>query len=254
MFRNLVLARSLTLIDLESTGLNPHIDRIVEISVLKIHRGGASQHVTCRLNPGVPIPAEASGIHGIYDADVAGQPRFRDIAASLQAFLAGSDLAGFNLRRFDLRLLQAEFQRAGLFWSLEGRSIIDAMEIFHRYERRDLAAAVGFYLGRPHDGAHSASADVLAAAQVLDAMLGRYADLPRTVDALHMRFQDPNAVDGDRRFVRVGGEIRMNFGPHRGQPLAVVAQVNPGFLRWMLGQDFQDDAKRIVVEALACGR
>jgi hypothetical protein len=71
------------------------------------------------------------------------------------------------------------------------------------------------------------------------------------VDELHMRFQDPNAVDDDKRFVRVGGEIRLNFGPHRGQPLAVVARANPGFLRWMLAQDFRDDAKAIVREVLA---
>jgi len=57
-------------------------------------------------------------------------------------------------------------------------------------------------------------------------------------------------VDGDRRFVRVGGEIRLNFGPHRGQPLAVGARMNPGFLRWMLAQDFRDDVKQIVRKVL----
>jgi DNA polymerase-3 subunit epsilon len=207
-----------------------------------------------RVNPGVPIPPEATAIHGIVDADVAKEPRFPQFAASLQRFLDGCDLCGFNLKRFDLRFLSAEFSRASQSFSLTGRAILDPMEIFHAREPRDLAAAVRFYCGREHEGAHAASTDVLAKAEVLDAMLGHYADLPRTVVGLNQHLKNPNAVDSSGTFVRVEGEIRFAFGPYRGQPLGAVAQTKPDFLQWMLTKDFFDDTKAVVKDALRRAR
>ena len=251
MFKNLILSRPLAVIDLETTGTNPQFDRIVEISVLKVSPGAPPEHRTRRLNPGVPIPAEAHQIHGIGDADVAGEPTFRDVAAGLLALLDGCDLCGFNMKRFDLPILVAEFRRAGAELSLDGRVVIDPMEIFHRYEPRDLAAAVRFYVGRDHVGGHSAKADVLATAEVLDAMLVRYDDLPREVDAIANYTKDPGQVDAGRRLRRVNGEVRITFGRFRGQPLAAVARREPDYLRWVLGGDFPDDLKAVVRDALA---
>jgi DNA polymerase-3 subunit epsilon len=250
MLKHLALTRPLAVIDLETTGTNPLFDRIVEASVLKLFPDGERQHLTRRLNPGVPIPAEASAVHGIVDADVAHEPCFRDVAADLLRLLDACDLCGFNLKRFDLRLLQAEFQRVGLALVLAGRAIIDPMEIFHAYERRDLAAAVRFYLGREHSSGHCAAADALATAEVLDAMLARYTDLPRAAPDLHQHFQDPNTVDTERRFTRVRDHIRFAFGKYRGQALGEIARLDPDYLRWMLGQDFSEDTKAVVKAAL----
>ncbi len=251
MLKHLSLERPLAVIDLETTGTDPKTDRIVEISVLKIYPDGRREHKTRRLNPGMPIPPEAAAIHGITDADVAGEPRFRDVAAGLLAFLDGADLCGYNLKRFDLRLLYAEFARAGLALNLERRAIIDPFEIFQAFERRDLTAALRFYCGRDHDGAHGAAADVLATVEVLDAMVAHYEELPRSVAGLHQHFKDPNSVDSSGSFVRVGGELRFNFGKYRGQPLETVAATKPDYLEWMLAQDFFDDTKSLVREALA---
>src|SRR5437016_1901677 len=102
MFKNLILSRPLAVIDLETTGINPLFDRIVEISVLKVSPDAPPDHRTRRLNPGVPIPLEAQAIHGIGDADVAHEPEFRDVAGGLRELLDGCDLCGFNLKRFDL--------------------------------------------------------------------------------------------------------------------------------------------------------
>jgi DNA polymerase-3 subunit epsilon len=218
--------------------------------VLKVLPDGDRQHRTRRLNPGIPIPAAATDVHGITDADVAGEPSFAQVAAGLEAFLRGCDLCGFNIKRFDLRLLYAEFQRAGVRLDLDGRALVDPLEIFHHFERRDLTAAVRFYLDRAHDGAHSAAADVLATAEILDAMLARYPELPRAAEDLHVHFKDPKAVDSNGRFVRVGNEIRFAFGKYKGQPLAVVASESPDYLRWMLGGDFFSDTKDLVRQAL----
>lgn len=144
MFKNLFLTRPLAVIDLETTGIHPQTDRIVEMSVLKLLPAGGKRQITRRLNPGIPIPKETSAIHGIFDADVASEPAFAAVASSLLELLDGCDLCGFNIRRFDLRVLHAEFQRAGLTLFLTGRAIIDLLQIFHARERRDLGAAVQF--------------------------------------------------------------------------------------------------------------
>jgi DNA polymerase-3 subunit epsilon len=123
-------------------------------------------------------------VHGIRDEDVRDSPQFRQIARSLLEFLEDADLAGYNVRRFDAPILDREFRDCGMDLGLSRRRVIDAMTIFHRKEPRDLSAAVRLFLGRPHEGAHSAEADVAAAAEVLDAQLERYPDLPRTVEAL----------------------------------------------------------------------
>ncbi len=254
LLNNLRLERPLAVLDLETTGTDPQKDRIVEASILKLWPAGRQERYTWRVNPGVPIPLGATAIHGIRDSDVATAPRFEQVADALLAFLEGCDLCGFNLKRFDLRMLYVECGRVGRTLPLEGRAIVDAMEIFHRCEPRDLAAAVRFYLGREHQGAHSAEADAEATAEVLDAMLARYGDLPRNVPGLHKHFKEANALDSDGCFVRVEGQIRFAFGKYRGQPLEVIAATKPDYLEWMLNQPFLDDTKQVVRAALERAR
>jgi len=254
MLRNLRLHRPLAFLDLETTGTDPKVDLIVEISVLKVSPDGRSIGRTRRINPGIPIPAEATAVHGISDADVAGEPRFAQVAAGLIALLDDCDLCGFNIKRFDLRVLFAEFSRVGRELPMAGRSIIDPMEIFHSHERRDLSAAVRFYCGREHDGAHGAEADVTATAEVLDAMLDRYQSLPKTVDALHAAFPAPVPRDASGCFAEAEGRLLIQFGKHRGRLLDDVASLHPGYLEWMLGEPFTEDTKAIARSSLRRSR
>ena len=94
MLKNIVLERPLAVIDLETTGTDTKLDRIVEVSVLKLSPGGETDHRTRRVNPGVPIPPEATAVHGITDDDVADCPTFRAVAPGLAKYLDGCDLAG----------------------------------------------------------------------------------------------------------------------------------------------------------------
>ena len=169
--QDLQLVRPLAVFDLETTGLNVDDARTVEIAVLRIEPPGAFASHSRRVNPGRPIPAEATAVHGITDEDVAHEPSFRDIAPRLARFLDGCDLAGFNIGGFDIPVLEAEFRRAGLVFSMEGRRIVDAQGIFHHYERRDLAAAVRFYTGRDIEDAHSAQGDLVSTLYVLRGQL-----------------------------------------------------------------------------------
>jgi DNA polymerase III subunit epsilon len=250
MIRNLAFDRPLAIIDLETTGTDPQADRIIEISILKLVPGVEPDHRTRRVNPGIPISAEATAIHGIRDEDVAGSPSFRALARGILSFIEGCDLCGYNLR-FDLRLISTEYQRAGLAFPLSGRRIIDPNRIFHLHEPRDLASALRFYCGREHEGAHGAAADVLATLAVLDAQLDRYKDLPRNVADLHDYLRDPKAVDLGEMFTRRSDEsIEFAKGKYKGQLLCDIAKTEPDYLDWMLRSDFLDDTKAIAAGAL----
>jgi DNA polymerase III subunit epsilon len=249
MFKNLLLNRPLAVVDLETTGTDPKTDRIVEIAVVRIFPDGSKDDRCRRVNPGVPIPEAATTIHGITDADVKDEPGFDILAPRLAKFLDGCDLCGFNLKRFDLRVLIAEFDRAGHHFPFQGRKIVDPLKIFHDRERRDLSAALRFYCGREHEGAHGASADVQATLEILDAMLDRYPDLPRSVDELHDVLRDQRFADLDGKFNLIGGRVIFNFGKYKGRHLDQVAQEFPSYMDWMLAQSFLDDAKELVMEA-----
>jgi DNA polymerase III subunit epsilon len=251
VFQHLTLDRPLVVLDLETTGINPAADRIIQICVLRAEPDGRSDLQTRLVNPGVPTPTDATAIHGLIDADVAGAPPFDGLAQGLLDFLEGCDLCGFNIRRFDLRMLWAEFRRAGKELCLDGRAIIDAMEIFHAREPRDLAAAVRYYCGKEHGGGHNAANDAAATAEVLDAMLGRYTDLPRSVAGLHGLLPSGRLADVAGFFTSVDGELRFAKGKHRGQPVEAVARREPGYLWWLIRlPDVADDTRVLARQAL----
>lgn len=248
----LTLHRPLAFFDLETTGIDPRTDKIVEIAIVRRDPDGTRAGRVWRVDPERPIPKEATAVHGIGDADVRGLPPFRAVAAEIVRHLGDADLAGYNVRRFDVPLLERELKESGADLALAGRRVIDAMTIFHRKEPRDLSAAVKFFLGRPHDGAHGAEADVLASLDVLEAQLARYDDLPATVDELE-QWCNPKvegAVDREGKFVVREGEVVFAFGRQKGKPLREVARVQRDYLEWILRSDFPDDARKLVEAAL----
>lgn len=179
----LALERPLVFLDFEATGLDVGNDRIVELTLVRVEPGGASDWLDTLVQPGVPIPPQATAIHRITDADVAPAPTFAEIAPRLLRTLRGADLCGFNLARYDLPLLDAELERSGLSRGGSAR-IVDVCVIFKRMERRDLTAAHRFYCGGEPVAAHSASGDVATTMAVFAAQLERYPDLPGDVAGL----------------------------------------------------------------------
>jgi DNA polymerase-3 subunit epsilon len=247
------LERPLVFFDLETTGLDLKNDRIVELAFIKVTPQGDVLERVRRFNPGIPIPPEATKVHGITDADVAGEIPFCRTAKSLVETLEGCDLAGFNIRRFDIQMLMHELRRCDAPLSLEGRRILDMQTIFHREEPRDLTAAAKLYLGRDHEEAHTALGDIRTSAAVLAAQLQRYSHVPRDLDGLHAYCEAyaPFRTELERWF-NEGPEGRVfRRGKHRGQALSAVAREAPDYLRWMLGaEDMDEEVLRVVREAL----
>lgn len=247
------LSRPLAFFDLETTGVSVQTDRVVEIAVVKLLPRGGTKEFSHRVNPEMPIPAEATAVHGIGDADVVLEPTFAQLAPRLMDFLRDCDLSGFNVRRFDLPLLLEEFRRCGMELDMSERHVVDALTIFHMKEPRDLSAALRFYCGREHTGAHGALADVLATADVFAAQLARYEDLPRDIAELEkvIHPRDPSWVDDDGKFVWQGGEAVISFGKHKGKSLQTLLRAHRDYLEWILAGNFPESAKHIIREALS---
>ncbi|MDH3424900.1 MAG: exonuclease domain-containing protein [Gemmatimonadota bacterium] len=248
------LDRPLVFFDLETTGLDLKNDRIIELAFIKITPAGDVLERERRFNPGIPIPPEATAVHGISDADVADEVEFCRTARSLADMFDDCDLAGFNVRRFDIPMLLHEFHRCGVDFDMEGRFVVDMQNIFHREEPRDLSAAARFYLQRDHEEAHTALGDIRTSAGVLGAQLRRYPHVPRDLAGLHAYCEEyaPTRTELDRWFSPPEEGRVFRRGKHKGRPLEEIAREAPDYLLWMVGADDMDDEViAIVNEALA---
>ncbi|MDX9752072.1 MAG: 3'-5' exonuclease [Flavobacteriales bacterium] len=248
------LERPLAFFDLETTGTRIGRDRIVQIGIVRLMPDGSRDQYQVLVNPGMPIPAEATAVHGITDLDVAMAPALEAVAQEVMDQLAGCDLAGFNVLRFDLPFLTEELHRVGRDWNTAAVRVVDVQRIYHQKERRDLSAALQFYCGRAHEGAHDALADVEATADVLLAQLERYPDLPADVPAL-----GGFSGDMDRRPDPAGklrfderGQVCLAFGKYAGWTLENIGRNDPGYIQWLMTKaELPGSTLAVMKEALA---
>ena len=258
----LQLTRPLAIIDLETTGINLGTDRIVEISIIKLHPDGIEEVRTWRVHPDVPIPLESSLIHGIYDEHIQTEPKFKELAQEVADFLQDSDLAGYNSNKFDIPMLAEEFLRAGIAFDLDNRHFVDVQNIFHQMEQRTLKAAYQFYCNKPIINAHSAEADTRATMEVLLAQIERYAEtewedkkgnksvpIVNDVEALHQFTNLNRPVDfAGRMAYNEQGEEVFNFGKHKGKRVEDIFTAEPSYYSWMMQGDFPLYTKRKLEE------
>ncbi len=247
---DLKLNNPLVFFDLETTGINITRDRIVEISLLKVHPNGKEETKTRRLNPEMPIPVESTAIHGITDEDVKDCATFKQVAKSLADFLEGCDMAGFNSSRFDVPLLTEEFLRAGVDFDTSKRKFVDVQIIFHRKEQRTLEAAYAFYCNKQLENAHSAEVDVLATYEVLKSQLDKYDDLENNINFLSKEYSSfNNNVDlAGRIILNDKGVEVFNFGKHRGKSVTEVLKKEPSYYTWMMDGDFPLNTKQVLTK------
>lgn len=237
-------------LDLETTGTKVATDRIVQIGIhyIETPEGPPRDGIDLLINPGVPIPPEATECHGITDEMVADKPRFSEVASALMESIRGCDLVGFNLSNFDVPLLWEEFYRVGITWSLTGVNVVDVGTLFKKLNPRTLSAAVENYCGREHADAHSAIADARATADVFSAMLSRHDNLRHmSVDLLaeeslyEKRFDLAGLIVAGK-----DGRPTYGFGKNKGTAVAD----DPGFARWMLSKDFPTQTLMVLREIL----
>ena len=243
--------------DIESTGKDPAKDRIVQIAYCEICEDPFdpdklmafnASSVNILINPGVPIPAEATAIHGITNDDVYGKPNFQEVAMRLYDRFKGCDLVGFNLTNFDVLILWEELYRVGITWDLSDTRIIDCGTLFKRREERTLSAAVQFYCGREHTEAHDAMGDVVATCNVLTAQIERYRLDPKDREQLERESNyEEKRVDLAGKII-VGKDGRPTY--NIGKVKCIAVEDDPGFAVWMLDKDFSENTKQALRDIL----
>ena len=243
------LSRPLVVLDLETTGTWIEKDRIVEIAMVRLAPDGAQDRFQSRVNPGMPIPPRVSQIIGITDEDLKEAPPFKEIAAKVVAFIGDADLGGFNVERFDLLILERELFSASVKFDRQGRAIYDAQKIYHLHEKRTLTAAYHFYCAKELTDAHTALADAQATVEILAAQIERYGRTEEGIESLrdfdYERIDD--YFDEERKFRWWNGELYPVFGKYgRRHSLKEISQKEPGYLEWMLTQDFPQPVKAMI--------
>jgi DNA polymerase-3 subunit epsilon len=217
---------------------------------LKVYPNGNEESKTLRINPEMHIPEASSAIHGIYDADVADCPTFKDVAKNIANDIEGCDLAGFNSNRFDIPLLAEEFLRVGVDIDMMKRKFIDVQVIFHKLEQRTLSAAYKFYCDKNLEDAHTAEADTRATYEVLKAQLDRYPDVLENDMKFLADYSSYNKnVDFAGRIVynEQGVEV-FNFGKYKGMPVAEILKKDIGYFGWLMQGDFTLNTKNVLTK------
>lgn len=241
-------------LDLETTGTDVALDRIIQIAY-KIFHGEIQATRSQLVNPGFPIPKAVQELTGITDEMVKDAPRFEQLAKLIHEEIHGCDLVGFNLLNFDVPLLWEEFHRANINWDLTKTAIVDAGNIFKKKERRTLEAAVEKYCGRKHENAHDAMADVLATADVLDGQLFAYDDLGAMSFAQLAEFSCMDELDKQpvKRIDLAGILVRTADGIARythKKVRGVAVKDDLGYAGWMLRQNFSANTKLAIERVL----
>lgn len=269
------LTRPLIVFDLETTGLDFIRDRIIQISYIKVSLDGTEERENLFVNPEKPIPHEVVELTGITNDDVKDAPTFKTLAPQLSEKFKGCDFAGYNSNHFDIPMLAEEFLRAGIDFDFSKVRLIDAQTIFHKMERRNLAAAYKFYCGRKMEEdftAHRADEDTEATYRVLMGELDKYAPgvqeepdrvLENDMDCLAEFSKQNDNVDFAGRIVwkpLVGADGKpvldadgkeqkvevFNFGKYKGRPVADVLRTDIGYYSWMMGGDFTFNTKQVL--------
>ena len=269
------ITRPLIVFDLETTGLDLVRDRIIQISYIKVLPGGKEQRENLLINPCKPIPQEVTELTGISNDDVKDAPSFKDVAQQLSENMKDCDFAGYNSNHFDIPMLAEGFLRAGIDFDFSKCRLIDAQTIFHKMERRNLAAAYKFYCGRKMEEdftAHRADEDTEATYRVLMGELDKYAPgvqeepdrvLENDMDFLAEFSKQNDNVDFAGRIVwrplldkdgkplldNEGKERRFeafNFGKYKGRSVADVLRIDPGYYSWMMAGDFTFNTKQVL--------
>jgi DNA polymerase-3 subunit epsilon len=202
---------------------------------------------TFLMNPGIPIPAASTAIHHITDEQVKKLPCFPAFALDLEEIFTSCDVGGYNVAKFDLPILSEEFRRCNIAFPAPGTKIVDVQSLYFVKEPRTLSAALRFYCGKEHCGAHDAEADVRAAVAILESQLERYKELCGTVEELHSLCFPDEMVDFSGKLKRnAKGQTVWAFGKNKEKPV----KDDPDYAKWVLKNDFPPDTKRIVEEVL----
>lgn len=241
---------NLVFFDLETTGLEADC-RIVQIAIVRGDRIYQSL-----VNPEMPIPPESTAIHRITDEQVANMPKFKDVADDVLAFIEGSVLSGFNIRKFDVPVLKRELARCDR--ELPSFPILDMFELNQKVNPRTLAWFFEHYTGEPMDQseAHDAVYDCACTRKAFLGMYEKHPELPTDLMEL-TSYSEPDrlpvANSGWLIWTPSQCEPSFNRGKYRGWALSDVKRKEPSYLEWLLRID-ADAATKTMIQLFKTNR
>lgn len=256
--------KPLSIFDVETTGVDPASDRIIQIGISRLV-DGAPLFYNQLIYPGFDISPRITELTGITNEMLKGKPRFEDVAEKIYPLVSDCALVGYNLLNFDIPILWEEFNRclplpAGPLknvqeWKVELPLVIDVGNLYKKLDPRTLAAAVKKYCGRDHEGAHDALEDVIETGEVLFSMERVHPELQGLSQRELAKFSKLDDLEGqpvDRvdlagTLVRdEKGIVRFTHKKVRGVPVAD----DMGYARWMLGAGFSENTKSAIRDVL----
>jgi DNA polymerase-3 subunit epsilon len=233
------LERPIVYFDIESTGVETETARIVELACIKYNIDGTKEEKTILVNPGVPIPIEASDVHGITDEIVKDKPFFKQYAQAIRNWFDGCDLAGFNSDNFDIPLLSAEFERSGLEGINWNPNLLDIMKLYRLLYPNTLSDVYKRLTGKELEGAHGALVDIIGTKEIADILIPKLKEA--TEETLETVSDIDSFMQGDKKrfdlagkmYVDTDGVVKWNFSKNKDK--AVLADA--GFVLWFIGQN-----------------
>ena len=241
----MILEKPIIYFDAETTGVDTETDRIVELACIKYNIDGTQEEKTIIVNPGIPIPLGASEVHGITDEIVKDKPLFKQYAQSIRDWFEDCDLAGFNSDNFDIPLLSAEFERAGLKGINWNPNLFDIIKLYRKLYPNTLSEVYKRLTGKELEGAHGALADIKGTKEVADILievLNNQEESPiKTIKEIDVLMQgDKKRFDlAGKMYTDLEGIVRWSFSKNKDNPVLADA----GFANWFMGQNFPQESK-----------
>jgi DNA polymerase-3 subunit epsilon len=257
---NLSFLKPLAFIKVQTTGLNPSTDRIIEFSITRVETDGTIKSGTRLVNPEMEIPSSATEINGITNEMVKGKPTFKEISENIGKFLEGCDFVGFNISFFDLKFLSEEFNKAGVEFTLLGRKVVDIANIYHAMEPRDFNTAVSFYCNKEVGKLNSEETNK-SYFEILNNMMAKYSNQNFVDKAGVSHKVEPsvesinNLFNKNKKQLDIEGNIALNDagrpvftkGKYKDQIVAEVLLKDNDYYEWLIDvSKFPSDTKLVI--------
>lgn len=227
----MILQRPIIFFDLETTGLDVSTARIVEIACIKIDVDGNRTEKHSIINPTIPIPKEASDVHGITDEKVQGKPKFIELSKSLYAFFYGCDIAGYNSDNYDIPILVEEFSRCNIVFGDWNLNTIDVYKVEQLLRPNKLSDVYKRYTGKDLKDAHSALSDVNATLEILLHQYdGKDEATPQEIEEFYRAKKRYDL--SNKMYLDSEGNVCWSFGKNSNKPI----QNDMKYVEWVLQQ------------------
>ena len=161
-----LIGKDFVVFDLETTGLNPSSDMIIEIGAVKISNGVMTETFSTLVNPQRPIPPKNVELTGITDSDVKDSPLIRDVMPDFYKFCDGCTLVGQNSDAFDVPFLKAAAERLNIYFENEQMDVMILAQKYFPHLKRFNLAVLAKYFDVVNEAAHRAVSDAETTAKI----------------------------------------------------------------------------------------